>query len=360
MLIMSTERSPVAFVMMPFDPAFNDVFETVIRRALQGYRVVRADSHLNQQNILRSIAEGIYNADLVIADVSGTNPNVMYELGAAHALGKPTVMITRSLAGLPFDLRSYPVQVYSVTGEAGAAFASRLRQIGELHSAGQLRFGNPITDFLPANRGAATEPVFAVAAEPELGYGYLDYSADMEEYGDVLLKQFGRLNELSSQLVLDIRALAPAIHKARSSGSAKDERRLTNEFAGLLQAYADTVTDAVLSTFHEGWARVGHAMHWMVAQKPADVEHSRIAELCQSNKGLRDVFTQIVANVAAVREIVTTGRGRTGVLDKAVEAMEQAFNGVVSEVMIAECDARRNPVACWVSRVALVRLTSLV
>ena len=324
-------------MIMPFDADFDDVFDRLIRPALHGYDVVRADSHLNQQNILRSIAEGIHGADLVIADVSGTKPNVMYELGAAHAMNKPTVMIARSLTNLPFDVRSYPVQIYATTGDAAAAFATRLRDIGEKHAAGQLRFGNPISDFLPT--GIVTAPSAdhsEVAQEEDTGYGYLDYSADMEEYGEQVLGQFAKLNELSSRLVADIRALSPAIHQARTAGSAKNEKRLTNQLAGLLQEYADALVAEILPPFHHGWERVGHAMYWMASQKPVDLDPARIEELCMSNAGLHDALRGIITNVTGVRESIITGRGRTGMLDKAIDSMEHAFNSIVSEVMIAD------------------------
>lgn len=325
---------------MPFHPRFDDIFEKLIRSALPDYQVVRADSHLNQQNILRSIAEGIHAADLVIADVSGPSANVMYELGAAHALGKPTVMISQSLSDLPFDLRSYPVQIYAPTGEGSMAFAERLRQIGEKHALGQLRFGNPMTDFLPVPAQAIDDnsagDVRQSDPTAESGYGYLDYSADMEEYGEKVADGFARMTGLSSQLVTDIRSLAPAIQQARSAGSAKNEKRLMTQLAEFLNDYANTLKEVVLPSFHEGWERVGHAMFWMASQTPTDTDLTQIEHLCTSNQELREVLRGTINNVAGVRETVITGRGRTGVLDRAIDSLEQAFNGIVSEVMIAD------------------------
>lgn len=82
-----SERLPVAFVIMPFSDEFERVFTELIRPALPGYEVIRADSRLHQQSILRSIVEGIHAADLVIADVTGTNANVMYELALRMRCG---------------------------------------------------------------------------------------------------------------------------------------------------------------------------------------------------------------------------------------------------------------------------------
>jgi len=322
---------------MPFSDDFNHVFDHLIRPALEDYEVIRADSHLDQQNILRGIAEGIHRADLVIADVTGTNANVMYELGAAHALGKPTVMMSQTITGLPFDLRSYPVQAYAPHGEQSASFTTRLREIGQKHASGLIRFGNPITDFLP-NPGPIVSAAISERAaieERDVGYGLVDYSADMEEYGERVLEQFNQLNGLNSKLTQGMHALAPALNTARASGSAKTERKLLNDLAALMNAYAAAYSD-ILPRFHEGWERIGHAMHWTASLKPADADPSTIAQVCVTGRGLREALSTIITNAISVRDIVSTGRGRTGLLDKAIVTTEGVFNSLVSEVMIAD------------------------
>lgn len=62
-----------AFVIMPFDPEFQSVYDDLIKPALEeaGYDVERADSFLDQQNILSDIVRGIGDADLVVAELTG-------------------------------------------------------------------------------------------------------------------------------------------------------------------------------------------------------------------------------------------------------------------------------------------------
>ncbi|GAI12942.1 unnamed protein product, partial [marine sediment metagenome] len=73
---------------MPFDLEFDWIFNDLIKLALEevGYDVKRADSILNQQNILKDVVRGIAEADLVVADLTGLNPNVFYEIGIAHTM----------------------------------------------------------------------------------------------------------------------------------------------------------------------------------------------------------------------------------------------------------------------------------
>jgi nucleoside 2-deoxyribosyltransferase len=109
------EQRPRVFVLMPFDQEFAAIYEQLIKPSLEdvGYEVARADTLLTQQNILRDVIAGIAGASLVVADLTTLNPNVMYELGIAHGLQIPTVLIAQSIEDLPFDLRSYRVIQYS-------------------------------------------------------------------------------------------------------------------------------------------------------------------------------------------------------------------------------------------------------
>jgi hypothetical protein len=67
-----------AFVLMPFDDEFNDVYKHFIHDCLlnAGYVVKRADEIKGQNNILGDIVGGIIKSDLIVADLTGANPKV--------------------------------------------------------------------------------------------------------------------------------------------------------------------------------------------------------------------------------------------------------------------------------------------
>jgi nucleoside 2-deoxyribosyltransferase len=58
------------------------------------------------------IWKGILKARIVIADITDRNPNVFYELGIAHTLGKPVILLTQKLTDIPFDLNRFRHIVY--------------------------------------------------------------------------------------------------------------------------------------------------------------------------------------------------------------------------------------------------------
>lgn len=319
---------------MPFAEAFEPIYRRLIAPAFDGYEVLRADSRLDQQNILRSIVEGIADADLVVADVTETNANVMYELGAAHALRKPTIMITQDIGSLPFDIRSYQAHGYSTHFAEADELVARLRDLASKFADGLLKFGNPFTDFGPGAAGIVHARVEARSFE-HIRYGYLDHNADMERYGQQILEQFERLQTLGAWLTAELRQRAPALKKAQESGPATLVQQLTNELAKEIRKYAHEVNGEVISRFHEGWERVGFAMSWLASKNPENATLDQIEGFCRQNEGLRDALSTLAGTIKETREQVGIARGLTGELDEAVEEIEQAFNSIVSEIMLA-------------------------
>ncbi len=109
-----------AFVLMPFAPPIGAYYEHIFRPALEaaGYAVSRADDLFAPRPIILDIQESISAADLILCEMTGKNPNVFYELGLAHALGKSTILVARREEDIPFDLRHIRVILYEPT-EAG-------------------------------------------------------------------------------------------------------------------------------------------------------------------------------------------------------------------------------------------------
>jgi hypothetical protein len=104
-------------VMMPFS-GFDDVHQGIIRACNNaGYRCQRADDIWEHATILQDIFSLIYRSKIVIADFSGRNPNVMYEVGIAHTLGKIVIPISQTLEHIPSDLQGHRIQQYLKNSE---------------------------------------------------------------------------------------------------------------------------------------------------------------------------------------------------------------------------------------------------
>ncbi len=103
------------FVLMPFADGFNDIYRVGIKEPLEqlGVRCERVDEIQFTGNVMERVFESIRSARLIVADMTGRNPNVFYEVGYAHALGKRTVLLTQAADDIPFDLRGENHIVYA-------------------------------------------------------------------------------------------------------------------------------------------------------------------------------------------------------------------------------------------------------
>ena len=109
-------ESPQVFVITPLDAEGRSV-EDAVRRAVEdaGFEVVRYRTTVSPgAERVSAILDGIRRADLIIADVSRQNPNVLYEVGFAHALRKPTILLFNVKSGsrLPSDLAGLQYILY--------------------------------------------------------------------------------------------------------------------------------------------------------------------------------------------------------------------------------------------------------
>lgn len=92
---------------MPFASEFDEVYQNGVKAGAfaAGVDCQRVDEQIFAEGILSRIYAEIARADLIIADMTGCNPNVFYEVGFAHALNKPVILITHAATDIPLDLK---------------------------------------------------------------------------------------------------------------------------------------------------------------------------------------------------------------------------------------------------------------
>jgi hypothetical protein len=110
-------RPARVFVVMQFSEPYQDLYNDVIRpvAAEFGLDAYHVGDVFGPGVILNDIAQGIVDARIVLAEVTPANPNVFYELGYAHALGKPTILLAERGRQLPFDVSAYRCLFYENT-----------------------------------------------------------------------------------------------------------------------------------------------------------------------------------------------------------------------------------------------------
>lgn len=110
--------SNVLSVMMPFEAKFSGTY-TAIRKVCTklGIHCQRADDIWDNSILIQDVFDLIFTSRAVITDFTDRNPNVFYETGVAHTLGKLVIPITQSVADIPFDLRHHRALTYLPNAE---------------------------------------------------------------------------------------------------------------------------------------------------------------------------------------------------------------------------------------------------
>jgi len=123
-------RRASCFIVMPFSQEWSADVHRILARACDavGVRAVRGDDLFSPTDILEDIWQSINAADFVIADITGRNPNVLYELGIAHTLAKPVLILSKEAADIPIDLATRRVILYGQKADAWREDLARMIQ----------------------------------------------------------------------------------------------------------------------------------------------------------------------------------------------------------------------------------------
>jgi hypothetical protein len=110
----ATAPRAICFTIMPFGDRFDQYYREVFQPAIEqaGFTPRRADDLMRPGTIVRDIWNYTKEATIILADLTGRNPNVLYELGLAHAIAKPAILVAESIEDIPFDLRHLRVLQY--------------------------------------------------------------------------------------------------------------------------------------------------------------------------------------------------------------------------------------------------------
>lgn len=245
------------FMIMPFKDEFFEVYEMLKNRFAESFTFSHAGDEGNQQNILKDIIQPIYEADIIIADLSGLNANVMYELGVAHTFNKKVIIITQDdLATLPFDLKQYRAKDYNTHFKKFAELIDYLET--NLNGAvdGSVLYSNPVKDFLSLERidgGAWFKQKETIYLEDDSDKGFLDFLADIEDNASKLNSDIESMSSDMREMTSGITACTMEIERVNKSGGsgnaafvrkqAKKAASFVENFSQKLKGHNSSITE---------------------------------------------------------------------------------------------------------------------
>lgn len=103
-----TPEQGLCFVLIPFKHPFDEIYNRIIKETVEKdlkMKCYRADSIYDSKPIMTTILEMVQKAEIIVADLTGRNPNVFYELGIAHSRKDNIIIITQNPDDVPLDLK---------------------------------------------------------------------------------------------------------------------------------------------------------------------------------------------------------------------------------------------------------------
>jgi hypothetical protein len=102
------------FILTPFHDKYYEDYKVIKDVCAQnGFKSFRGDENYFKSDIFPEMLKLIVKSSLIIANINGRNPNVLYELGIAQALDKPVLLISKEPDNLPIDIKSKRFLIYS-------------------------------------------------------------------------------------------------------------------------------------------------------------------------------------------------------------------------------------------------------
>lgn len=324
---------------MPFAAEFEEIYDHFIADALReaGFTVQRADDFRNQRNILQDVVAGISLADLIVADLTGANPNVYYELGVAHALRRRVVLLTQSIEQLPFDLRSYRVITYNTHFAAIRSARQNLLSVAKGAIDGSINFSSPVADYLPHDPNTFGDMEGGLRQEDDDEEpGFLDHMVRLEEGFSALGRVLTSIGERTTEINEHTNRLTEKLPRAyadKTPGNATRTRDLVRGYSDQLSAYARALSSSVT----EYQARLNDtqgALEAIVsAQTPStDEEREQLREFLRVLEGLEDQAFQGRTSFAGLADSMAQVPRLEKRLDRARKEAISQLRGLVARI----------------------------
>lgn len=332
-------NKPKIFVIMPFDEIFFEVYEMIKNRFQDKYEFNNAAGEDNQQNILADIVQPIYAANIVLADLTGLNPNVMYELGVAHSLGKKTIIITQDdLAQLPFDLKSYRTKDYTTHFKKFNDLLEYLDKNFQGAIDNTVLFSNPVKDFLGIEHTSPALIATEMGTEKETMSlnegGILDFITNIEEDAQKMLENL-------QQMAVDIQQLNTGVNQCSSEirrigqnegqGNAAFLRKQSQKIANLMEKFSKELKSHN-STNETLWSQIEKNSLGLVTSNCFIISQNKepIVNYLNCLKKLKEAVNSSKNGIFSIQEANAKNMGISRSLNQAVKSMNEDLDSYLT------------------------------
>ena len=333
---MEENRHPTVFVITPFGEDFLALFAEFQNRFGEKFIFTNAGDLDNQQNVLKDIVEGIATADVIIADLTGLNANVFYELGLAHAMNKKVIIITQAIDDLPIDIRSYRANQYSLLFHKLPQLMVEIEKLLDGALDGSIKFGNPVSDYAPtasddttndrSSEILLTNPVEIVDDENE-GKGFLDYIAEISDNSLKMQETLTLMADETTGVGKSIAAATDDIDRVSFQSGKADPvyaRNVCRKLAKPMEEYAEKIKGYV-GTVSTCWNNIENDYLGLLENQHMRTKDN-ITDLQQSEESLIELQATVHESDESVERFISILKKSTGMERRLTRAITLTIN----------------------------------
>lgn len=343
---MPTDK-PIVFVITPFSDEFLSLYEHLKTVFNDKYEFTNAKDLDNQENILQDIVQGIHKANVIIADLTGLNANVFYELGLAHAMNKKVIIITQAIGELPFDIQSYRANEYSLLFNKIPELVTKLEKLLAGAIDNTITYGNPVSDYLPDfyNRiETNSDTKFVVSEEISNGEddieeekGYLDYITDIEEYTDKMTIEINSMSQEMQEVNSATSSATSEINRVKSqsgNASATFIRNICRKLSEPTALFAIQIKGHTLE-ISKNWSIIENSYLSLLDSKYAQ-NPQNIDDIKKSMSGLVGMQTELDNSSNKIENFTTVLQTCMGIERKLNKALTSLVSELESYLLFAD------------------------
>ena len=331
------------FVIMPFDDKFFEIYEMLKRQFEKDFLFSHAGEEDNQQNILKDIVQAIYDSDIIIANLTGLNPNVFYELGIAHTLNKKVIIITEDISTLPFDLKSYRAKEYSTHFVKFAELIDALNKYMYGAITGEVVYSNPVSDFLSTkSEKEVTASIYqkdaTIALEEDTDKGFLDFLAGIEENAEEMTKNINKMaedmNVMSSGMTTSTSEIE-RVNKTGGSGTTTFVRKEAKKVAKYIETFS-TQLRSYNQIYVELWSKIEKDTLGLIENKFAAQNKENLVSYLKSLKSMQMAIEESCSSVEDMKKTSLNNLGMERTLNQAIRFLDEDlanYIGIMGQII---------------------------
>lgn len=348
---MEKDNKPKVFFIMPFNEECLHLYDDLKNKFSNDYEFTNAGDMDNQQNILKDIVLGISEATVIIADLTGLNANVFYELGLAHAMNKKVIIITQQIDELPFDIKSYRANEYSLLFYRIPKLYEELEKLLRGAVDNSVKYGNPVSDFIPnyflksesiSNAqnildNLATSNSTDIDFEDDQDAGFLDYITNINENLYQMTDEINCMKDEMEDMSNATKSSASEIDRVTNQSGNVDPvfvrnicRKLSvpiDSFAKKLHTHTKNITVY--------WSKVDNNYLALLDNKYTK-QTDNISDIEYSIESLTDMKIAILESNKQIEGLVNSLSGNRGMERKLTKAIGEAVKELNSYLQMTD------------------------